>query len=67
MWSPLVRRHLSTTFYGLYFSHHHNTNYTLQIMLDLLCGQLYMYCTLDTSSLWDLGTPHDAILVFCGL
>ena len=27
------------------------TYYTLQIMLDLLCGQLYMYCTLDTSSL----------------
>ena len=36
MWSPLSRRHL-TTFYGLYFSHHY-TYYTLQIMLDLLCG-----------------------------
>ena len=43
------------------------TYYTLQIMLDILCGQLYMYCTLDTACLWDMGTPHDAILVFCGL
>ena len=39
-----------TNFYGLYFGHHY-TYYTLQIMLDLLSGQLYVYCTLDTSSL----------------
>ena len=39
-----------TTFYGLYFRHHLHTYYTLQIMLDRLCGQLFMYCTLDTSS-----------------
>ena len=36
-------------------------NYTLQTMLDCLCGQLFMYCTLDTSSLasqkLEIGTP----------
>ena len=31
-----------TTFYDLYFSHHY-AHITLQIMLDLLCGQLFIF------------------------
>ena len=32
-----------TTSNGLYFSHHYTHFYTLQIMLDFLCGQLFLY------------------------
>ena len=55
---PPLEKIFLTTFYGLYFSHHY-IYYTLQIMPDLLCGQFYMYCTLDTSFLWDMGIPHE--------
>ena len=41
---------LLTTFYGLYFSHHY-TYYKLQIMLDLLCGQLYILIVRFSQSL----------------
>ena len=36
-------------------------------MKDLLCGQLFMYCTLDTSSLEIWVLFFDAILVFLWL
>ena len=42
MWSPLVRRQLSTTFYGLYFSHHITHNYQLQFHGDL---RVHLPCT----------------------
>ena len=50
----------------VYISVISDTYYTLHIMLDLLCGQLYMYCTLDTSSpgIWVLMMQF---LSFCGL
>ena len=67
MWSPLVRRHLSDDLLWSIFQSSFYAYYTLKIMLDLLCGQLSMYCTLDTSSLgiWVLFMMQ--FLSFCGL
>ena len=36
-------------------------------MLNLLCGQLFMYCTLDTSSLGIWALLMMQFMYFCGL
>ena len=63
----LVPSSEETSFWPPSMVSHHHTYYTLQILLDLPCGQLYMCCTIDTSFLWDMGTPNVAIFVFGGL
>ena len=56
----LVRRHLFDHLLWSIFQSSFYTYYTLQIMLDLLCWQLHMHCTLDASSLgiWVLLMMH---------
>ena len=55
-----------TTFYGLYFIHHLHilgiTNHagpSVWAVTHVLHSRHFLS--------WDMGTPHDAILVFCGL
>ena len=52
--------------YGTYFSHNCTHIHTLQIMLDLLCWQLFMCCNLNTSSLGIGALLMMHFLSFCG-
>ena len=52
MWCPLLRRHLSTSFYGLNFSHH-NTITSYNYMVTSLCF-LLISIWIDSKSIeWD--------------